>query len=97
MLNREELKERIEKMNKYHQIEILRIFSDSGNTNMNENKNGIFINLTEESVDTLEKVSAYVKYVDEQAEQLDKIESEKSQIEQTFFKQDKDKQHIKLA
>jgi hypothetical protein len=95
MLDCQELKERIEKMDKYHQIEILRIFNESGDTNMNENKNGIFINLTEQSVKTLEQVSTYVKYVDEQIEQLDKIESEKSQIEETFFKQDKDKQHIK--
>lgn len=97
MLNREELKARIEKMNKYHQVEILRIFSNSQNTKMNENKNGIFVNLTEVSDATLEQVQTYVKYVDEQTQQLEEIESEKSQIEQTFFKQDKDKHNTTLA
>ena len=97
MLNREELKARIENMNKYHQVEILRIFSNSQNTKMNENKNGIFVNLTEVSDATIEQVQTYVKYVDEQTQQLEEIESEKSQIEQTFFKQDKDKHNTTLA
>ena len=97
MLNREELKARIENMNKYHQVEILRIFSNSQNTKMNENKNGIFINLTEVSDATLEQVETYVKYVDELTQKLEEIESEKSQIEQTFFKQDKDKHNTTLA
>lgn len=97
MLSRQELKDRIEKMTKYHQIEILRIFSNSEDAIVNENKNGTFVNLTEVSDNTLELVADYVKYVDEQTQQLDEVESEKSQIQQTFFKQNKDKRNIKVV
>ena len=97
MLSRQELKDRIEKMTKYHQIEILRIFSTSEDAIVNENKNGTFVNLTEVSDNTLELVADYVKYVDEQTQQLDEGESEKSQRQQTFFKQNKDKRNTKVV
>ena len=97
MLSRQELKDRIEKMTKYHQIEILRIFSTSEDANVNENKNGTFVNLTEVSDNTLGLVADYVQYVDEQTQQLDEVESEKSHIQQTFFKQNKDKRNTKVV
>ena len=43
-LNR--LKERTEKLNKFHQIEILKILQADDKCTINENNNGIFINLT---------------------------------------------------
>jgi len=41
------LKERIEIMQKYHQVEILRILTKFNNIKTNENNNGTFVNLTE--------------------------------------------------
>ena len=38
------LKDQIENMPKYHQIEILKILNKNENINKNENKNGTFIN-----------------------------------------------------
>lgn len=96
-LNLQELKDRIEAMTKYHQVEILRIFANADESRINENKNGTFVNLTEVSQNTLGLVASYVKYVDEQTHELEEIESEKSQIQETFFKEDKDKRNIKLA
>jgi|DEB0MinimDraft_12_1074336.scaffolds.fasta_scaffold54527_2 hypothetical protein len=95
--NLQELKDRIEVMTKYHQVEILRIFAAAHESHINENKNGTFVNLTEVTPNTLELVASYVKYVDEQTHELEEIESEKSQIQETFFKEDKDKRNIKLA
>lgn len=97
MTNLQELKDRIENMSKYHQIEILRIFSNADSTRVNENKNGTFVNLTGISEDTLNSVTDYVKYVDEQTQELDEVEIEKTQIQETFFKEDKDKNNVKLA
>ena len=37
------IKERIEKLNKFHQVEILKLLKISDNTTLNENKNGVFI------------------------------------------------------
>ena len=48
------LKEKIEKLNKFHQIEITRILNNRDNVTLNENKNGIFINLSVIDQDIIE-------------------------------------------
>ena len=62
-LNLQELKDRIETMTKYHQVEILRIFANADESRINENKNGTFVNLTEVSQNTLGLVASYVKSI----------------------------------
>ena len=79
------LKERIERMEKYHQIEILRILSKFAEVSTNENNNGTFVNLTELSEDIIKELNKYADYVDEQQKLLKKIEKEKEKIEQTFY------------
>jgi len=79
------LKERIEKMSKYHQIEVLRILTNTPEVKINENNNGTFINLSEQPIDILNKLEKYANYVDEQQKHLKSIETEKDEIEQNFF------------
>jgi hypothetical protein len=79
------LKERIERMEKYHQIEILRILNKFAKVKTNENNNGTFVNLTELSSDIISDLEKYADYVDEQQKLLKKVEKEKEQIEQNFF------------
>jgi len=79
------LKERIENMQKYHQVEILRILKKFSSVKMNENNNGTFINLTELPENIINELEKYTKYVDEQQIQLKLIESEKNTIEKHFF------------
>ena len=79
------LKERIEAMPKYHQIEVLRILSKHLSVKTNENNNGTFINLTEQTIDVISELDKYASYVDEQQKHLNKIETEKEMIEKTFF------------
>ena len=79
------LKERIERMEKYHQIEILRILSNFTSVKTNENNNGTFVNLTELSPEIIKDLEKYADYVDEQQKLLKKVEKEKEVIEQTFF------------
>ena len=94
----QELKERIEDMGHFHQVEILRIFNNSLDAKLSENRNGVFINLTSISQETLQKIHNYVQYVEEQTETLNEMEQEKRRLETTFFsekdkgKQDKGKQ-----
>ena len=78
------LKERIESTNTFHQIEILRIFNDNG-VLVNENKNGVFINLTYVDSPILDKVYKYLSYVNKQEDQLNEIEKEKEKIVTSFF------------
>lgn len=84
------LKESIENMSKFHQIEILRIISKK-NTHLNENSNGTFVNLTEQPDDLINDIKKYVKYVTDQQSNLSVVENEKYRLEQIFSKDNKDK------
>ena len=79
------LKERIETMSKYHQIEVLRLLRKQPSVKVNENNNGSFVNLTEQTPEVINALIKYANYVDEQQSQLKKVEIEKEQIEQHFF------------
>tara|TARA_B100000902_G_C27205117_1_gene861192 strand:+ start:168 stop:464 length:297 start_codon:yes stop_codon:yes gene_type:complete len=84
------LKNTIENMTKYNQIEILRILSKNKNVTINENSNGSFINLTELDEDTINTLNKYISYVNDQENALDIIENEKDRLENIFFKDNKD-------
>ena len=78
------LKDTIEKQSKEHQIEILRIFVNN-KIPVNENNNGVFINLTTVSKEILDKLQSYLTYVCEQEHSLNKMENEKIVYKKTFF------------
>lgn len=94
MTNLQELKKQIETMSKHHQTEVLRILSKNQNVCLNENNNGTFVNLTEQSEDVINKLIEYTKYVAEQQTRLMDIEEEKDRLENTFFKDNKDSNSI---
>jgi hypothetical protein len=85
-INISKLKERIEFMPKYHQIEILRLLNNAASVKKNENNNGTFVNLTEQSKEVLIELEKYANYVDDQQKHLNKVENEKELLEKTFFK-----------
>jgi hypothetical protein len=85
-INIQELRDRIEKMDKYHQIEVLRILKKRvADVHKNENKNGTFVNLSELSQESLQDILTYANYFDEQQNELNKGEEEKVQIQKNFF------------
>jgi hypothetical protein len=79
------LKERVEKLSKFHQIEILKILKKDDNTTINENNNGIFINMTNLNSSIVEDIIAYLDYVSEQEKHLTYIENKKEVLSHTFF------------
>jgi hypothetical protein len=89
MLNLTEIKNIIEKMDKYHHVEILKILYSDTNTVLNENNNGIFVNLTDLDSVIIEKLEKYIDYVNFQQENLAILESEKNKLEKNFFKEKK--------
>ena len=80
-----DIKERIELMNKHHQIEVLRILKQNSNVVLNENNNGVFINLTEQDDNVMKQLEDFLNYVDVQQKHLHTIEHKQEQIEQEFF------------
>mgnify|MGYP003682322591 CR=1 FL=1 len=88
------LKEKIEKLTKFNQIEILKIIKLDNSIIINENNNGIFINLINVSQDIINKLNEYLIYVDTQEKQLNYIEDKKETLTNTFFKDNKDNTSI---
>jgi hypothetical protein len=80
-LNR--IKNDIETLNKVHQIEILRIMK-SNDVILTENKNGVFINLTNIESVIIDKLSKYLKYVSHQDTYLNKLENDKIVYKELF-------------
>ena len=78
------LKDGIENMPVIHQIEVLRILH-SKHTQINENKNGVFINISKISDATLRELEDYMKYVIKQEKHLNEIEEQKQHLTKEFF------------
>uniref|UniRef100_A0A6C0I5G6 NET domain-containing protein n=1 Tax=viral metagenome TaxID=1070528 RepID=A0A6C0I5G6_9ZZZZ len=87
----EKMKQSIESMNQYHQIEILNIL----NKNMckiNENKSGVYVNLSFLSKETIHDLLQYIHYIRDQEDSLVTMEYQKAEFKNSFFveKEDKD-------
>ena len=83
------LREMIENMNKFNQIEVLRILNNHNNSvTLNENKYGIHINLTDLKKEVLDELSIYIKYVITQESTLIQTEQEKEGYRNTYFTKD---------
>ena len=77
------LKNQIEHFDKYKQLYIFRIFKEK-NIKFSENRNGIFINMSDLSKDVLDEVRKYVQYVHKQEITIDEIELKQSEIEKSL-------------
>jgi len=82
------LRESIEFMNKFNQVEILRIFNKHNNVTLNENKYGIHINLSDLKKEVLDELSVYIKFVNTQESNLNMVEREKQDYRNTYFPKD---------
>jgi hypothetical protein len=82
------IRETIENMNKFNQIEVLRIFNKHSDVILNENKYGIHINLSELSKDIIDELNVYIKYVNTQEITLNSIEQQKEDYRNTYFTKD---------
>jgi NTP pyrophosphatase (non-canonical NTP hydrolase) len=90
------VRESIENMNKFNQVEILRLLSKYKDVTINENKYGIHINLSELKKELLDEIIVYINYVNTQEVTLHQIEKEKEDYKNTYFTKDiKDKKQNK--
>jgi hypothetical protein len=81
------VRDSIESMSKFNQVEILRILTKHSVT-INENKYGIHINLTDISLPIIEELKIYINYVKSQELQLDQTEKQKESFKNIFFDKD---------
>lgn len=95
-MNLVKLKERIEKLSKFHQIGILKILKLSETCTLNENNNGVFVNLTTINKDVIAKLSEYLEYAQTQEIELNEIEIQKGMLTNTYFKDNKETSTLSL-
>jgi hypothetical protein len=82
------IRETIENMSKFNQVEILRILTKYKEVIINENKYGIHINLSELSNEIFNELMVYINYVNTQEIELNNIEKQKQDYKNNYFLKD---------
>ena len=75
----ENLKEKIEALSKFQQVEILKILSKNM-CKLNENKSGIFVNMTFLETDVVDEIEKYMSYVEDQSDTFQTVEYQKEEF-----------------
>lgn len=83
------IRDSIESMPKFNQVEILRILTQQAqDVTINENKYGIHINMSELSDSVVNELKLYINYVKSQEFQLNQNEQQKQTFKNTYFMKD---------
>lgn len=82
--NLKKVKNNIENFNKQQQIDILKLLVKN-NTNISENLNGTFINLSELDYSIILELQNYIDFVNTQDKNLNNVEIKKKILEKQFF------------
>lgn len=80
----------IEVLEPFHHIEIGKILK-LNNVYLNENSNGIFVNLNKISYKTYNEICSYIDFIKKQESEINKDEKLKRNLQTTYFKDNKDK------
>lgn len=83
-LRLETIKTQIEKMNKNQHIEVLKILIEK-NVKINENKNGVYINISFLTEDIIEELESYIQYILDQEKSLQNAEILKKEFRSTYI------------
>jgi hypothetical protein len=84
------LKEKIERLNKFHQVEIMKILHSHNEVTLNENNNGIFVNLSTIDKSIINEIKEYLEYVNTIQDDFNDIEMQKNLLTNKYFKGNKD-------
>ena len=79
----------IESLENSHHIEIAKILK-TNNVYLNENSNGIFVNLNKISFDVYSSICNYIDFIKKQENDINKDEKLKRNLQTTYFKDNKD-------
>ena len=80
----ESMKNTIERMNKTQHIEVLKIFKKFPQIKLNENRNGVYINLSYLPDRSISELTRYIEYVDAQETNLETMEARKEEYKSFF-------------
>jgi hypothetical protein len=79
----------IESLENSHHIEIAKILK-TNNVYLNENSNGIFVNLNKISFSVYNDICNYIDFIKKQESDINKDEKLKRNLQTTYFKDNKD-------
>jgi hypothetical protein len=79
------IRDLIHEMNKYNQIEVLRIMKKYDNITLNENRYGVHINLTDLNEEQINELTLYINYVSMQETTLNYGEQQKNTFKNEMF------------
>jgi hypothetical protein len=83
------IRNQVESMNEFHQYEILKILNTHENVALNENKYGVFVNLTDLSDGIIQELTNYIIYHNKQEKELSGHENTLQQYHKDFFSNEK--------
>ena len=89
------IRDKIESMQKFNQVEVLRIFSKNKDVILNENKYGIHINLSDLNNSMIDELETYINYVNTQEMNLHQMEKQKEEFKNIYFTKDNKDNHAK--
>jgi hypothetical protein len=79
----ESMKTSIDMMSKMNHVEILKILKDN-NVKLNENKSGIFINLSFLSIDVVDKIMDFIDFIQQREKLIEIVEKQKIELSITI-------------
>jgi hypothetical protein len=82
------IRDKVELMTKFNQVEVLKLLHNHSNVTLNENKYGIHINLSELSQNIITEIKIYINYVNMQENNLNTIEQQKESFKNIYFTKD---------
>ena len=92
----ETIKTKIESMGKQSHIEILKILKNNPNVKLNENKSGVFVNLSFLSKEMVDEIIKYIDFISQQENSISYLETQKEDFKNTFFTEKEDKDNYIL-
>jgi len=93
----EKLKTRVEKLTKEHQLEVLKILNSAPDVKLNENKSGVYINLSFLPESIIFRLQTYLDYVQDQERMLLHAESTKEDFVKAYFESDNEETSAPVA
>jgi hypothetical protein len=82
------IRDKIEVMTKFNQVEVLRILKKHKCVTLNENKYGVHINLTDLPINIINELKIYINYVNAQEINFNSVEKQKESFKSIFFTKD---------
>lgn len=74
----------IEGLNKSQQVEILKIIKRSTSAKINENRNGIYINMSFLEESTISELEKHIQYITDQEVSIETIEAQKTTLKNSM-------------